>query len=429
MKKKTSGRVSWASQSRLCQVKMFLTEDCPAKVSSSNLLPPGFETTVFPSTRNNNIPRIKWKRPPKFIISDALLVGSGGDSTETLSENLRISKVLEAFYPHRSVIPTRPSVSPAVAEAHYDDSTTPSIPLAFIEDEPQPPLQSSHDFNAVSLLGPQLSLAASAALSSLTKEQGSQVDAHLLVKLLSDPIIVHNLLNGKPLDTANHVTTLNTDIAMDSNPPPLHNVPVSVQSCATDPPLPKPTLPISTALSIKPTLVVHSYPLSSGIKPLPRLEDSYTAAAPLKPPSPVDNALVSEQNKQPLNMSSTWDMNRVPESAQTETAPQNRNGNTNRDDQVSSAEPVKNVDYYKSLIREHGVVSPATNENNNYKGRVDDNMKVVKVNKIQKPCMFFNRPKGCRLGESCLYLHDRSKRSWTDVAPHFPRAKRLKFGS
>ncbi|XP_010484668.1 PREDICTED: zinc finger CCCH domain-containing protein 68-like [Camelina sativa] len=441
MKKKTSGRVSWASESRLCQVKMFLTEDCPAKVSSSNLLPPGFEATVFPSTRNNNIPRIKWKRPPKFIINDALLVGSGGDSTETLSENLRISKVLEAFYPHRSVIPTRPSVSSAVAEAHYDDSTTPSIPLAFIEDEPEPPLQSSHDFNAVSLLGPQLSLAASAALSSLTKEQGSQVDAHLLVKLLSDPIIVHNLLNGKPLETANHVTTPNTDFAkpttraMDTtNPPPPigvpHNVPVSVQSCATDPPLPKPTLPMSTALSMKPpTLVVHTYPLSSGIKPLPRLEDSSYTAAPLKP-SPVDNALVSEQNKQqPLNMSSTWDMNRGPESAaQTETAPQIRNGNTNRDDQVS-AEPVKNQDYYKNLIREHGVVSPATNENNNYKGRVDDNMKVVKVNKIQKPCMFFNRPKGCRLGESCLYLHGRSKRSWTDVAPRFPRAKRLKFGS
>ncbi|XP_010465719.1 PREDICTED: zinc finger CCCH domain-containing protein 68-like [Camelina sativa] len=426
MKKKTSsGRVSWASESRLCQVKMFLTEDCPAKVSSSNLLPPGFEaTTLFPSTRNN-IPRIKWKRPPQFIISDALLVGSGGDSTETLSENLRISKVLEAFYPHRSVIPTRPSVSSSVSEAHYDDSTTPSIPLAFIEDEPEPPLQSSHhDFNSVSLLGPQLSLAASAALSSLTKEQGSQVDAHLLVKLLSDPILVRNLLNGngKPLETANHVTTLNTDFAkptthaMDSNPPPLHNVPVSsVQSCATDPPLPKPTLPMSTTLSMKPSLVVHTYPLSSGIKPLPKLEDSYTPA-PLKP-SPVDNALVSEQNTQPLNMSSTWDMNRVPESAQTETAPQISNGNTNRDD------------YYKSLIREHGVVSPATNENNNYKGRVDDNKKVVKVKKIQKPCMFFNRPKGCRMGDSCMYLHERSKRSWTDVAPHFPRAKRLKFGS
>ncbi|EOA12520.1 hypothetical protein CARUB_v10026427mg [Capsella rubella] len=431
--KKKSSRVSWASDSLLSQVKMFLTDDCPAEVASSNL-PPGFEASDYASRRTSTIPLIKWIPPPKFIIDDAFLGGTGGDSTETPSENLRIAKVLEAFYPHRSVIPARPSVSPAVEQSHYDDSYTPIIRLTPIEDDRAAALQSSsHHFeapSAVSLLGPELSLAASAALSALTKEQGCQVDAALLVKLLSDPKIVANLLNdmnSKPLETANG-DSMNTDITnprlhIPRNGVP-HNVHVPVQSSATVPPLPKPTQPMSTALSMKPTLV----PLSSGIEPLTRVEeeDSYTAA-PLKP-SPVENVLVSEQKTQSLNVSasSTRDINRIPESAQTETDLQIRNGNINRGDQVS-AKPVKNLDYFKNLIREHGGVSPATNQNNNYKGRVDD-MKVVKV-KIQKQCMFFNRAKGCRLGESCLYLHDRSKRLWADVAPRFPKAKRLKYRS
>lgn len=339
-----------------------------------------------------------------------------------------------------------PSVSPAVEEAHFDDDKTPIIPLTFIEDECEPPPAAA----AVSGLGPELSLAACAALSALTKEQGCQIDADLLFKLLSDPKIVTKLMNdmkAKPLETENN--SLNTfmteprlapqhvtSTAMDRNPPPVsrthpgngvpHSVPVSVQSSATDPPLPNATQPMSGALSmnLNHQIPTSTYPLSSGLKPLPRLEDSSSTADPLKP-SPVDDVVVSEQKTQSLHIStlSTWNMNRVPESARTETDSQIRNGNKNPDDQV----PVKNLDYFKNLIREHGGVKPATNETNNYKGRVDD-MKVVKV-KFQKPCMFFNRAKGCRLGESCLYLHDRSKRLCTDAAPHFPRAKRLKFGS
>jgi hypothetical protein len=106
MKKTKKGRVSWASDSMLCQVKLFLSDDCPVKVASN--LPPGFEATDYATKRIiSHIPRIKWKRPPLFVLDDALLVGSGGKSIETRSENLRISKVLEAFYPHRSVIPSR----------------------------------------------------------------------------------------------------------------------------------------------------------------------------------------------------------------------------------------------------------------------------------------------------------------------------------
>lgn len=284
-----------------------------------------------------------------------------------------------------------------------------------------------------------------------TKEQWSLVDADLLFKFLTDPNIVKNLLNdtaGKPLETGNN--TLNTNIAkprvapqhvtsaaMDIVHVP-HIVPVlalSSVSAATDPPLSRPT-----QSSVSAATVFHTYPLSSGLKPLPRLEDSYTTA-PLKP-STVEHVVVSQQKTVPkpqsqsptlnISASSTWNMNSVPESGRTGTDPQISNGaypmNINRDDQVS-AKPVKSLEYFKNLIREHGGVIPATNETNNHKERVGNNMKVVKVKKVQKQCMFFGRGRGCKLGESCLYLHDRSKRLVTDVAAQFPRAKRLKFGT
>nr|ADQ43209.1 zinc finger CCCH-type protein [Schrenkiella parvula] len=436
-------RVSWPSDKMLCQVKMFQKEECPAKVASQSCskpkasnLPPGYEGTEYATRRNiSHIPRIRWKRPPKFILNDDLLVACGGESTETRCENLRIAKVLEAFYPHRSVIPT-PCVSPAVEVESYDDSKTTNISLTPIEDEPEAvavePPHNSKSSTAVFGLGPDLSLAASAALSALmkTKEQGSLVDADLLVKFLSDPKIIKNLLNNTLNSTNNteppprHVTSS----AMDRNPPTItqpgngvaHMVPVSAAaqssvSVATQPPM-------SSALSMninlqRPPLVFHTYPLlSSGHKPLPILEDSLKRR-------PVDDVVVSEQTTLPKpqslidSTSSTWNiMNKLPESAQTGTDAQIRDVaypmNLNRDD------------YFKNLIRKHGGA-------NNYKGRVDNNnMEAVKV-KVQKQCMYFGRARGCKLGESCLYLHDRSKSLWTgtDVsAPVFPRAKRLKFG-
>lgn len=128
---------------------MFRTEDCPAKVAYQPQrqsykkkptgkpdVPPGFEGNNYADKLNlSTIPRIKWKRPPKvsyhlvlhsrnlfgksplyliyiwenkqFLVSNTWLIGDGGESTERRTENLRISKVLEAIYPHRSTIPSR----------------------------------------------------------------------------------------------------------------------------------------------------------------------------------------------------------------------------------------------------------------------------------------------------------------------------------
>ncbi|XP_018440744.2 zinc finger CCCH domain-containing protein 68 isoform X1 [Raphanus sativus] len=401
-------RVSWPSDSMLCQVKMFQKEDYPAKVgaqtcSKSKASKDLHHGTVY-STRPPNIPLITWKPPPKFILSDHWLVASGEESTETGSENLRIAKVLEAFYPHHSLIPpTRPSISPAAVQV--DDTITPTIRLTPIEEDEDeqpesPAIQSSQSSKTPPSQfghGPDMTLA---ALLN-TKEQGSPVDADLLVKFLTDPIIINNLLNAaaaKPLlETGNNNNT--------TKPPPQH-----VTTSSANSPPGNGVTPVLAA-----HLVLNTYPLSCARKPLPRVEES------LEPSSVV----VSEPQNQSSPTSGTWNMSRVLESAGTVT-----------DTQSAYQMNITRDDYFKNLIREHGgVVAPATNK---YKRRVannnnnnnNDEKKALAKGKGQRPCMFFGKGKGCKLGESCLYLHDPSKRLSTyDVAgaAAAPRAKRLKF--
>ncbi|KAJ4891080.1 Zinc finger CCCH domain-containing protein 68 [Raphanus sativus] len=328
-------RVSWPSDSMLCQVKMFQKEDYPAKVgaqtcSKSKASKDLHHGTVY-STRPPNIPLITWKPPPKFILSDHWLVASGEESTETGSENLRIAKVLEAFYPHHSLIPpTRPSISPAAVQV--DDTITPTIRLTPIEEDEDeqpesPAIQSSQSSKTPPSQfghGPDMTLA---ALLN-TKEQGSPVDADLLVKFLTDPIIINNLLNAaaaKPLlETGNNNNT--------TKPPPQH-----VTTSSANSPPGNGVTPVLAA-----HLVLNTYPLSCARKPLPRVEES------LEPSSVV----VSEPQNQSSPTSGTWNMSRVLESAGTVT-----------DTQSAYQMNITRDDYFKNLIREHGgVVAPATNK-------------------------------------------------------------------
>ncbi|CAF1986458.1 unnamed protein product [Brassica oleracea var. botrytis] len=388
-------RVSWPSDSMLFQVKMFKTEDYPAKAgaqtcSKSKASKDLHRGTVY-STRPPNVPLIKWKLPPKFILNDHMLVASGEESTETGSENLRIAKVLEAFYPHRSLIPSRPFISPSV---QVDDSNTPIIRVTPIEDDDdQPALRSSIAPPSVFGLGPDLSQTALSTLLN-TKEEGSMVDAGLLVKFLTDPTIINNLLNAaaKPLETGNNNNNTKPLPRLVNSPPGNGVTPVlaAAQSIVSH-------VPTQTMAP----LVLNTYPSSCAVvNPLPRVEKSLETSS----------VVVSEPQCQYRNGTD---------------APSAYPMNITRDD------------YFKNLIREHGgVVAPATN---NYKRRVDNNNNnnndktkalVIKV-KSQKACMFFGRGRGCKLGESCLYLHDPSKRLWTDdvAAAPAPRAKRHKFGT
>lgn len=85
-------------------------------------------------------------------------------------------------------------------------------------------------------------------------------------------------------------------------------------------------------------------------------------------------------------------------------------------------QPMKSDDYFKNLIRQHGTVNHETNQyhsqNGKFSGRIDQN-------KVQKQCVYNGTPRGCQMGDSCVYVHDRLRPNFEAEAP---MAKRLKFG-
>ncbi|CAA7019348.1 unnamed protein product [Microthlaspi erraticum] len=479
MKRSKKSRVSWPPSPMLCQVKMFRTEDCPAKVASQPQrqsyqkkpavkpdLPPGFEGNHYADKPNlSTIPRIKWKRPPKFLVSDAWLVGDGGESTERRSENLRISKVLEAIYPHRSTIPSRPSVSPAVEAESFDDSKTPAIRLTPIEDELESAEESESNTSAnkegpletkpprstqelVSGLAPELSLAASAALTALmkTKEQGSMIDADLLVKFLSDPKTIKNLISTGT-EKKHHIdTNINLTRAVPQHATmPRKPQPVTVpqEQCFVASSQPFTNHEQRRVSPPKPgngNINPHNIPLplhsSAGIakeqQPLhpPRLPSS---SLPMRPrnvfsePKVIVNSQPQHQ-LQPSYAFRTSEMNNVQASTGFGRCPQTGYPmNLNRVDASSRPKPVvqpmKSVHYFKNLIREHGTVNHETNQYHSQTGKINGSIDQIKV---QKQCVYFGTPRGCKLGDSCFYVHDHRLRPSFDAEA--PMAKRMKFG-
>lgn len=156
-----------------------------------------------------------------------------------------------------------PFISPSV---QVDDSNTPIIRVTPIEDDDdQPALRSSIAPPSVFGLGPDLSQTALSTLLN-TKEEGSMVDAGLLVKFLTDPTIINNLLNAaaKPLETGNNNNTTKPPPRLVNSPPGNGVTPVlaAAQSIVSH-------VPTQTMAP----LVLNTYPSSCAVvKPLPRQE-------------------------------------------------------------------------------------------------------------------------------------------------------------
>uniref|UniRef100_A0A6N2LKY4 Uncharacterized protein n=1 Tax=Salix viminalis TaxID=40686 RepID=A0A6N2LKY4_SALVM len=150
-----SGRVSWAPALNLCQVRLFLSEDCPSEVGGqvldhlqknvlrllpissskdSNDLPPGFQGTrvLNPYIKElSNIHRVQWKCPPNFVVNYDWRV-----TARRRKPGVRGSKTEgNEIYPRPSSVPPSPAVSLDVEEEIYDDSLTPIIPLIPVEEE------------------------------------------------------------------------------------------------------------------------------------------------------------------------------------------------------------------------------------------------------------------------------------------------------
>ncbi|KAG2408784.1 Zinc finger CCCH domain-containing protein [Vigna angularis] len=102
----------------------------------------------------------------------------------------------------------------------------------------------------------------------------------------------------------------------------------------------------------------------------------------------------------------------------------------------SSAFAVKDANYYKNLIRQHG--ADKQDMQDSHIGIRHSNLQDMKPvhnfkqgevkHKIQKPCIYFKSSKGCRNGSNCPYQHDVSAQWGAGNILGAQSAKRLKSG-
>ncbi|KAK7360170.1 hypothetical protein VNO77_02151 [Canavalia gladiata] len=103
---------------------------------------------------------------------------------------------------------------------------------------------------------------------------------------------------------------------------------------------------------------------------------------------------------------------------------------------TGSAFAVKDANYYKNLIRQHGADKQdmldshiGTRHSNFQDMKPVHNIKQGEVkHKIQKPCMYFKSSRGCRNGSNCPFQHDVSVQWGAGNVLGAPNAKRLKLG-
>ncbi|XP_023002348.1 zinc finger CCCH domain-containing protein 6-like isoform X2 [Cucurbita maxima] len=104
----------------------------------------------------------------------------------------------------------------------------------------------------------------------------------------------------------------------------------------------------------------------------------------------------------------------------------------------STGPPMKDLNYYKSLIQQHGGERqddfPRQQFGNRHSQPSGTNQEFLHNNqpsrdgkfRIMKPCIYFNSSRGCRHGANCAYQHDPAFHQRSSSAPEMPSAKRTK---
>ncbi|CAI9753397.1 unnamed protein product [Fraxinus pennsylvanica] len=465
---KKSKRVNWASDVSLCQVRLFLLEESPSQVGvetqdhlqaktlrsvqtgsilSDDNLPPGFEGLQRGNLWRNKLsqlPLIKWRCPSRFEVDGVWRVVAGEESKEVEAQNHREMRVLEAIYPRLSSIPPNPSVSAGIEDSSQIDHNTVLIPITPIEDEDaaleaplafmesntapmasQPQILTNetssswvsgstdpHAYEIPETSGdpcvqPDIVAAAHAALTAAMSknDQGNLIDHNLLIKILSDPKMIEQLVT-------NHGTASSTQ-----------NVPAP--SIPNVPPTGVQNIPFSSTQNMTSTST-HNFPSSSSIK-LPNPSSSTInrrdpPSAHVTRPELISSPATSSRAFFPPSRIGLIPNSR-PSAPDIIFAP------------PPSARPpiAKDINYYKSLIQQHGAERQEglPQFGNQQLGTIQEHLNVAKSRdpklKVMRPCIYFNSARGCRNGANCAYLHETSSQPRVSSVSEVQNTKRMKM--
>ncbi|KAL2499404.1 Zinc finger CCCH domain-containing protein 6 [Abeliophyllum distichum] len=475
---KKSNKVNWASDVNLCQVRLFLSEESPSQVgvgtqdhlqaktlwsvhsggiASDANLPPGFEGLQPGNLWKNKLsqlPLIKWRCPPRFEVDGMWRVVAGEESKEVEAQNQREMRVLEAIYPRPSSIPPNPSVSVGIEDSLQNDQNTLLIPITPIEDEDaaldaplsyiesntapmtsQPQLL-AHATSSSQVSGgtnpndykipesggdpcvePDIVAAAHAALTAVMSknDQGNLIDHNLLIKILSDPKMIEQLVTNR--GTASSMQNVPASSIPNMPPTGVQNMPFSstqnvpfssTQNVPFSNTQNMPSTSISTINLPNPSSITINRrdPPSAHITRPELVSSLATSSRPFFPPSrmgPIPNIRPS-----------------VPDAS---LAPP-----------PSARPPVaKDINYYKSLIKQHGSERQEglPQFGNQQLGTIQEPLNIAKSRdpklKIMRPCIYFNSARGCRNGANCAYLHDTTPQPRVSSVPEVQSTKRMKM--
>ncbi|KAJ6399572.1 hypothetical protein OIU77_020181 [Salix suchowensis] len=417
---------------RNVHVRLFLSEESPSLVGSGaqdhlqaklpwpshsagtdDFQPPGFEGS-HPACqlqiKVSEIPVIKWKCPPRLVSNLTWLVVSGEESKEMEFQNHREMRVLEAVYPRPSAIPPNPAFSVDLESSQHTDHQIPLIPITPIEDEDaaeEPsgvmgpsmgPMNSQAQLLASGVPSSQSSIpsipngkstagvlpgvepgavaAASAAFAAVkSNEQGSLIDHDLLIKILSNPILIEKLV---------------TDYGAVASAQNIPKIPLS------DPQPPHLTVPNPAHIQMN------------------RAESS-TQASSIATQS---GSFYAQPNGTGIG---------VPPGARV--LPPGVSSSPS----IGSTQ-AKDISYYKNLIQQHGGDRQEAPQQfgSRYNHQIGTSQDLVNSksreskHKIMKPCIYFNTPRGCRNGANCAYQHDSSSQKKGSNIAEVQSAKRMK---
>ncbi|OIV94832.1 hypothetical protein TanjilG_22029 [Lupinus angustifolius] len=320
--------------------------------------------------------------------------------------------------------------------------------------------------------------AAVIAAISRSNDQGNLIDMDLLAKIFNDPILIEKLIKERGR------TAAATPVNASSNSV---SIPTSGLEPATSVPVSKPTTPPSTMAL--PSMSNQATKSASFLTPAPgkpadpsvsiftsalhnpvgkSASPSLTLPRPLPPsppaPAPLNHKHVNTNNHHmtdgvlhnlnthppqqdllvsygPRRSESLGTLLPFPSTTMNAHAGANQVGSTASSaayqPSISSAFAVKkDANYYKNLIKQHGADKKdkqdsqiGTHHNNFEDSKTVQNFKMGEmISKIQKPCIYFKSPRGCRNGFNCPYQHDMSVQLRVSNVLESPNQKRFKLG-
>lgn len=262
---------------------------------------------------------------------------------------------------------------------------------------------------------PGIVAAVQAALSSVmsNNDQGNLIDGELLIKILKDPKMIEHLITNRAASSSGQQSMPSSS----SFHGPQH---------------------LATSVGM------NNF-VSSSSPGMPSTSTQYISNLRSPPKNSFDpvniamnrrDAVVTRPELVPPSMGTATGQFYPP--SRTGSIPPNLRPSVSDAISAPSPAPVKDINYYKSLIQQHGgerrdSTPQFTHQSSQFSGTNQEQPMNMMMKpreskpKIMKPCIYFNSSRGCRNGANCTFQHDVSTQQKANSVPEVQSSKRMKL--